>query len=77
VGALVRRRSEGEGAMIRGTVKVGYVRTSMKDQNPELQRRDLTAFTTIFVVGFGAVVLGVLLVNWPKRKEVAPAERGR
>jgi drug/metabolite transporter (DMT)-like permease len=23
--------------------------------------------TIIFVVGFGAVVLGVLLVNWPKR----------
>ena len=33
--------------------------------------------TTIFVVGFGAVVLGVLLVNWPKRKEASPAEHGR
>jgi len=25
-------------------VKVGYVRTSKKDQNPDLQRRDLEAF---------------------------------
>jgi len=25
-------------------VKVGYIRTSKKDQNPELQRRDLLAF---------------------------------
>lgn len=33
--------------------------------------------TTIFVVGFGAVILGVLLVNWPKRKEAAPTDRGR
>jgi drug/metabolite transporter (DMT)-like permease len=33
--------------------------------------------TTIFVVGFGTVVLGVLLVNWPKRREAATADRGR
>ncbi len=26
------------------TMKIGYVRTSKKDQNPELQRRDLLAF---------------------------------
>ena len=25
-------------------MKVGYIRTSKKDQNPELQRRDLLAF---------------------------------
>jgi drug/metabolite transporter (DMT)-like permease len=28
--------------------------------------------TIIFAVGFGAVLLGVLLVNWPKRFEAAP-----
>jgi drug/metabolite transporter (DMT)-like permease len=32
--------------------------------------------TTIFVVGFGAVVLGVV-VNWPERREAAPADHGR
>jgi DNA invertase Pin-like site-specific DNA recombinase len=26
-----------------GPVRVGYIRTSKKDQNPELQRRDLLA----------------------------------
>jgi DNA invertase Pin-like site-specific DNA recombinase len=26
-----------------GLVRVGYIRTSKKDQNPELQRRDLLA----------------------------------
>jgi drug/metabolite transporter (DMT)-like permease len=29
-----------------------------------------------FIVGFGMVLLGVLLVNWPKRRGLAPAERG-
>ena len=33
--------------------------------------------TIIFVAGFGAVLMGVLLVNWPKRAEVASAERSR
>jgi drug/metabolite transporter (DMT)-like permease len=33
--------------------------------------------TTIFLVGFGTVVLGVLLVNWPKRREAAAANHGR
>jgi len=33
--------------------------------------------TLIFVAGFGAVLLGVLLVNWPKRAEAASAERSR
>jgi drug/metabolite transporter (DMT)-like permease len=33
--------------------------------------------TTIFVVGFGTVVLGVLVVNWPERREAAPADHGR
>lgn len=33
--------------------------------------------TIVFAAGFGAVVLGVLLVNWPKRTEVAPADRSR
>ena len=33
--------------------------------------------TIVFATGFGAVVLGVLLVNWPKRKEAAPADHGR
>jgi drug/metabolite transporter (DMT)-like permease len=31
--------------------------------------------TIFFVAGFGAVVLGVLLVNWPKRTEAAPVDR--
>ena len=31
--------------------------------------------TIVFAAGFGAVVLGVLLVNWPKRTEAAPANR--
>jgi drug/metabolite transporter (DMT)-like permease len=29
--------------------------------------------TATFAVGFGAVVLGVLLVNWPRRIEPTPA----
>jgi drug/metabolite transporter (DMT)-like permease len=33
--------------------------------------------TIIFATGFGVVLLGVLLVNWPKRREVAPTDRGR
>ena len=33
--------------------------------------------TIIFIVGFGAVLLGVLLVNWPKRIEAAPTLRSR
>ena len=33
--------------------------------------------TIMFVAGFGAVLLGVLLVNWPKRTQPAPAERSR
>jgi drug/metabolite transporter (DMT)-like permease len=33
--------------------------------------------TIIFAVGFGAVLLGVLLVNWPKRIEAAPTLRSR
>jgi hypothetical protein len=33
-----------EGFWDTGLVKVGYIRTSTKDQNPELQRRDLLAF---------------------------------
>jgi len=33
--------------------------------------------TIIFAVGFGAVLLGVLLVNWPKRLEAAPTLRSR
>ena len=33
--------------------------------------------TIMFVAGFGAVVLGVLLVNWPKRIEAASANRSR
>ncbi|HEV2121501.1 MAG TPA: DMT family transporter [Chloroflexota bacterium] len=33
--------------------------------------------TIVFAAGFGAVVLGVLLVNWPKRTEAAPANRSR
>ena len=33
--------------------------------------------TIVFAAGFGAVLLGVLLVNWPKRTEVPPADRSR
>jgi drug/metabolite transporter (DMT)-like permease len=33
--------------------------------------------TIIFAAGFGAVLVGVLLVNWPKRTQAAPAERSR
>jgi drug/metabolite transporter (DMT)-like permease len=33
--------------------------------------------TIIFAVGFGAVLLGVMLVNWPKRIEPAPTLRSR
>jgi drug/metabolite transporter (DMT)-like permease len=33
--------------------------------------------TIMFVAGFGAVLLGVLLVNWPKRTQAAPADRSR
>jgi drug/metabolite transporter (DMT)-like permease len=31
--------------------------------------------TIIFAAGFGAVLLGVLLVNWPTRREAAPVDR--
>jgi drug/metabolite transporter (DMT)-like permease len=31
--------------------------------------------TIVFATGFGVVLLGVLLVNWPKRTEVAPTDR--
>jgi drug/metabolite transporter (DMT)-like permease len=33
--------------------------------------------TIVFAAGFGVVLLGVLLVNWPKRREVAPVDRSR
>jgi drug/metabolite transporter (DMT)-like permease len=33
--------------------------------------------TIVFAAGFGAVLVGVLLVNWPKRREAAPANRSR
>jgi len=33
--------------------------------------------TIVFAAGFGAVLVGVLLVNWPKRTKVAPADRIR
>ncbi len=33
--------------------------------------------TIAFAAGFGAVLLGVLLVNWPKRTDAAPAASGR
>jgi drug/metabolite transporter (DMT)-like permease len=33
--------------------------------------------TIMFVAGFGAVLLGVLLVNWPKRIEATSANRSR
>ena len=31
--------------------------------------------TIIFAAGFGVVLLGVLLVNWPRRRKTAPADR--
>jgi drug/metabolite transporter (DMT)-like permease len=31
--------------------------------------------TIIFAAGFGVVLLGVLLVNWPTRRKTAPADR--
>jgi drug/metabolite transporter (DMT)-like permease len=31
--------------------------------------------TITFAAGFGVVLLGVLLVNWPKRRKTAPADR--
>jgi drug/metabolite transporter (DMT)-like permease len=31
--------------------------------------------TIMFVAGFGAVLMGVLLLNWPKRTEAASANR--
>ena len=31
--------------------------------------------TIIFAAGFGVVLLGVLLVNWPARRKTAPADR--
>ena len=33
--------------------------------------------TIVFAMGFGAVLVGVLLVNWPKRTKVEPSSRGR
>jgi drug/metabolite transporter (DMT)-like permease len=33
--------------------------------------------TIVFAAGFGAVLIGVLLVNWPKRTKAAPADRSR
>lgn len=33
--------------------------------------------TVVFAAGFGLVLLGVLLVNWPKRTGKAPVNRGR
>jgi drug/metabolite transporter (DMT)-like permease len=33
--------------------------------------------TIVFAMGFGAVLLGVLLVNWPKQAEATPAKRVR
>jgi drug/metabolite transporter (DMT)-like permease len=33
--------------------------------------------TIVFAMGFGAVLIGVLLVNWPKRAEATPVERIR
>ena len=35
------------------------------------------SLTIVFAVGFGAVLVGVLLVNWPKRTEAAPADHSR
>jgi drug/metabolite transporter (DMT)-like permease len=31
--------------------------------------------TIVFAVGFGVVLVGVLLVNWPRRVRVAPRDR--
>jgi drug/metabolite transporter (DMT)-like permease len=33
--------------------------------------------TIVFAMGFGAVLVGVLLVNWPKRTKVEPSNLGR
>jgi drug/metabolite transporter (DMT)-like permease len=33
--------------------------------------------TVVFAAGFGAVLVGVLLVNWPKRTKTAPTDRSR
>jgi drug/metabolite transporter (DMT)-like permease len=33
--------------------------------------------TLVFAMGFGAVLVGVLLVNWPKRTKVEPSNRVR
>jgi drug/metabolite transporter (DMT)-like permease len=33
--------------------------------------------TIMFVAGFGAVLMGVVLVNWPKRAQTASANRSR
>ena len=33
--------------------------------------------TVAFALGFGAVLVGVLLVNWPKRTKVKPSNRSR
>ncbi len=33
--------------------------------------------TIVFAMGFGAVLVGVLLVNWPQRTKVEPSNRGR
>ncbi len=33
--------------------------------------------TIVFAAGFGAVLVGVLLVNWPKRTKTAPTDRSR
>jgi drug/metabolite transporter (DMT)-like permease len=33
--------------------------------------------TIVFAMGFGAVLVGVLLVNWPKRTKVEPSNRSR
>ena len=33
--------------------------------------------TIVFAAGFGAVLVGVLLVNWPKRTKAAPTDRSR
>jgi drug/metabolite transporter (DMT)-like permease len=33
--------------------------------------------TIVFAAGFGAVLVGVLMVNWPKRTKAAPTDRSR
>ncbi len=33
--------------------------------------------TIMFVAGFGAVLMGVVLVNWPKRAQTASGNRSR